>query len=143
MKEYRQLQKFDRSLQSFRRLGVYKRANTALSDADIMVLFCVAFCDMNEKVKLSDIAKTLRVTLPAVTHKVNDLHEKNYVVKETSSKDLRVTYIRLTPEGKSYVESIKDAYYEPLKRITKHLGNEDTENLIRILDKISHMGKMR
>jgi len=143
MKEYRQLQKLDRSLQSFRRSGIYKRSKTTLSDADIMVLFCVAFCDMNEKVKLSDIAKTLRVTLPAVTHKVNDLHTKNYVEKETSPRDLRITYIKLTPEGKSYVESIKDQYYEPLKRLTKQLGHEDTENLIRILDKISHMGKMR
>jgi len=76
MKEYQVLQKLDRSLQVFRRSGIYKRANTKLSDADIMVLFCVAFCDMSQRVKLSDISKTLRVTLPAVTHKVNDLVEE-------------------------------------------------------------------
>lgn len=143
MKEYRQLQKLDRSLQTFRRSGIYKRSKTTLSDADIMVLFCVAFCDVNQKVKLTDISRTLRVTLPAVTHKVNDLVDKNYCVKETSEKDLRITYIKLTPEGKSYVESIKETYYHPLKHLVKHLGDEDTENLIRILDKISQMGKMR
>jgi DNA-binding MarR family transcriptional regulator len=143
MKEYRQLQKLDRSLQTFRRSGIYKRSKTKLSDADIMVLFCVAFCDVNQKVKLTDISRTLRVTLPAVTHKVNDLVDKNYCLKETSEKDLRITYIKLTPEGKSYVESIKETYYQPLKDLVKHLGIEDTENLIRILDKISQMGKMR
>lgn len=138
----RTLQKLDRSLQSFRRSGVYKRAKTSLSDADIMVLFCIAFCDMNQKIKLSDVAKTLRVTLPAVTHKVNDLVDKKYVEKETSAKDLRVTYIRLTNEGKAYVESIKDEYYKPLKDLVKHLGEEDTQALLRILDKINQLGKI-
>ena len=129
-------------MQTFRRSGIYKRAKTSLSDADIMVLFCIAFCDLNQKVKLSDIAKTLRVTLPAVTHKVNDLVDKNLVEKETSSKDLRVTNIKLTSVGKAYVESIKDEYYKPLKALSKHLGEEDTQTFIRILDKISQLGKM-
>lgn len=141
MKEYQVLQKLDRSLQVFRRSGIYKRANTKLSDADIMVLFCVAFCDMSQRVKLSDISKTLRVTLPAVTHKVNDLVEKNYVEKENSPKDLRVTYIRLTPTGKAYVESIREEYYQPLHEVVRYLGDEDTKSLMRILDKISQMGK--
>jgi DNA-binding MarR family transcriptional regulator len=142
LKEYRTLQKLDRSMQTFRRSGIYKRAKTSLSDADIMVLFCIAFCDLNQKVKLSDVAKTLRVTLPAVTHKVNDLVDKNYVEKETSSKDLRITYIKLTPQGKAYVELVKDEYYKPLKDLVKHLGEEDTQTFMRILDKISQLGKM-
>src|SRR5690554_4276009 len=105
MKEYQTLQKLDRSLQAFRLSGVYKRLQTKLSDADIMVLFCVAFCDTQQRLKLTDVAKTLRVTLPAITHKVNDLVAKHYIEKETSTKDLRVTYIRLTLEGKAFVES--------------------------------------
>lgn len=142
LKEYRTLQKLDRSLQTFRRSGIYKRAKTSLSDADIMVLFCIAFCDLNQKVKLSDIAKTLRVTLPAVTHKVNDLVDKKYVSKESSPRDLRVTYIKLTAEGKAYVDLIKDEYYKPLKALSEHLGEEDTQTFMRILDKIGQFGKM-
>jgi len=143
MNSYKMLQKLDRSLQSFRRSGIYKRTNTTLSDADIMVLFCVGFCDPNQKVKLTDVSKTLRVTLPAVTHKVNDLVNKKYIIKETSAKDLRVSYIRLTEEGKKYVDSIKDVYYQPLQKMISHLGEEDTKALINILDKISQMGKIR
>lgn len=141
MNEYQTLQKLDRSLQAFRRSGIYKRASTKLSDADIMVLFCVAFCDLNQKIKLTDVAKTLRVTLPAVTHKVNDLVMQKYLTKETSDKDLRVTYIKLTPLGKSYVEQVREAYYQPLKALKDHLGLEDTENLMRLLDKIAGMKK--
>jgi len=142
VKEYQTLQKLDRSLQAFRLSGIYKRSQTKLSDADIMVMFCVAFCDTNQRLMLTDVAKTLRVTLPAVTHKVNDLVAKKYVEKETSNKDLRVTYIRLTPAGKQFVESIRDEYYQPLKALVDHIGEEDTKNLMRILDKISEMGKI-
>ncbi len=141
MNEYQTLQKLDRSLQAFRRSGIYKRTSTKLSDADIMVLFCIAFCDMNQRIKLTDVAKTLRVTLPAVTHKVNDLVEQHFLIKETSEKDLRVTYIKLTPQGKSYVESIREAYYQPLKALKDHLGTEDTATLMKLLDKISLMKK--
>ncbi|MFA7055877.1 MAG: MarR family winged helix-turn-helix transcriptional regulator, partial [Acholeplasmataceae bacterium] len=77
----------------------------------------------------------------AVTHKVNDLVEQKYLTKETSEKDLRVTYIKLTPQGKTYVESIRETYYQPLKALKDHLGSEDTETLMRLLDKISHMKK--
>jgi DNA-binding MarR family transcriptional regulator len=143
MKSYKTLQKLDRSLQAFRRSGIYKRTQTELSDADIMVLFCVGFCDTNQKVKLTDVAKTLRVTLPAVTHKVNDLVDKKYIVKETSPKDLRVSFIRLTEEGKQYVDSIKDIYYQPLQKLVDYLGEDDTQALMNILDKISQMGKIR
>jgi DNA-binding MarR family transcriptional regulator len=142
VKEYQTLQKLDRSLQAFRLSGIYKRSQTKLSDADIMVMFCVAFCDTNQRLKLTDVAKTLRVTLPAVTHKVNDLVAKKYLEKETSNKDLRVTYIRLTTQGKQFVESIRDEYYQPLKALVDHIGEEDTKNLMRILDKISEMGKI-
>lgn len=142
-KDYQILQKLDRALKIFRRSGVYSRIDTTLSDADIMVLFCVAFCDMNQKVMVTDISKRLKVTLPAVTHKVNELVKKNYIEKVPSEKDLRVIYIRLTQEGKSYVESIRDDYYRPIEILVNHLGEDDTKTFLRLLDKVSEIGKIK
>ncbi len=142
-KDYQTLQQLDRALKIFRRSGIYDRVSTKLSDADIMVLFCVAFCDISQKVKLTDVSKTLKVTLPAITHKVNDLVEKNYLEKIQSEKDLRVIYIKLTEEGKKYVESIRDDYYNPIEQLAKHLGEQDTVNLLRILNKIGEIGKIK
>lgn len=142
-KNYQTLQQLDRALKIFRRSGIYDRVTTRLSDADIMVLFCVAFCDVNQKVKLTDVAKTLKVTLPAVTHKVNDLVKKNYLEKVPSEKDLRVIFIRLTENGKTYVESIREDYYKPIEQLARHLGEEDTKNLLRIMNKISEIGKIK
>ncbi len=142
MNDYQLLQKLDRALHMLRRSGIYKRIGTTLSDADIMVLFCVGFCDKGDTIKLSDIAKILRVTLPAVTHKVNDLVTKGYIIKEPSKKDLRVTHIRLTTQGRDFVEMTHQTYYMPLQKLVRHLGEQDTRTFIRLLDKISQMGKV-
>ncbi len=142
-KQCQTLQKLDRALKIFRRSGIYNRVGTKLSDADIMVLFCVAFCDIDHEMMITDIAKTLKVTLPAVTHKVNELVEKNYIEKVPSEKDLRVIFIRLTPEGKEYVKTIKDDYYRPIQILSDHLGEEDTQTLLRILEKVSELGKIK
>ena len=121
----------------------YYRVTSFTDYLTVLHLICENFYNHESKTKLSDISKTLRVTLPAVTHKVNDLVEKNYVEKETSPKDLRVTYIRLTQTGKEYVESIREEYYQPLREVVKYLGDDDTKCLMRILDKISLMGKTK
>ncbi len=142
-KNYQILQELDRALKVFRRSGIYDRIDTKLSDADIMVLFCVAFCDINQKVKLTDIANRLKVTLPAVTHKVNELVKKNFVEKVPSANDLRVVYIRLTTTGKHYVEAIRDTYYKPIAVLANHLGEEDTKTFLRILNKVSQLGKIK
>lgn len=142
-KNYQILQELDRALKVFRRSGIYDRIDTKLSDADIMVLFCVAFCDISQKVKLTDIANRLKVTLPAVTHKVNELVKKEFVEKVPSANDLRVVYIRLTQTGKRYVESIRDTYYKPIEVLLNHLGEEDTEAFLRILNKVSQLGKIK
>ncbi|MBE0701233.1 MAG: hypothetical protein IH571_06060, partial [Acholeplasmataceae bacterium] len=45
-------------------------------------------------------------------------------------------------EGRTYVESIQEAYYKPLEMLVEHLGEEDTATLLRILEKTSKYGKI-
>lgn len=143
MKDYNLLQRLDRSVQVFRRSGIYSRNDTELTDADNMVLFCIRFNFENNNVKLSDVAKTLGVTLPAVTHKANDLEKMGYLRKEASKTDLRVTNIFLTDRGLKYVDSIKDTYYRPIEILIERLGEEDKETFLKLLDKINNDGKLK
>ena len=134
-----ELQYIDRLLQIFRRSGIYDRPhNEDLNDADIMVLYCIGFCEDLKNIKLSDIATRLKVTLPAVTHKVQTLEHAGLIKKEKDTKDKRITYVKLTDKGQTYVVSSKKTYYQPLKLILESIGEEDTHHLIRILEKISN-----
>ena len=71
MEKYKKAQRLDIALQNFRKSGVYKRNSNTLTDADLAVLFTIKFAEDNIKIKLTDIANKLELTLPAVTHKVN------------------------------------------------------------------------
>jgi len=134
-----ELQYIDRLLQIFRRSGIYNRPHDEdLNDADIMVLYCIGFCEDLKNIKLSDIATRLKVTLPAVTHKVQTLEHAGLIKKEKDTKDKRITFVKLTDKGQTYVLSSKKTYYQPLKQILESIGKEDTLHLIRILEKISN-----
>ena len=56
-----ELQYIDRLLQIFRRSSIYDRPHDIdLNDADIMVLYCLGFCEDLKNIKLSDIASRLK-----------------------------------------------------------------------------------
>lgn len=133
-----ELQYIDRLLQIFRRSGIYERPHHEnLNDADIMVLYCIGFCEDLDDIKLSDIAKRLKVTLPAVTHKVQTLEHAGLITKLKDANDLRKTYVKLTDKGQALVLSSKETYYQPLLEIMDAIGEEDKQHFIRILEKVS------
>ena len=131
-------QQLDRLLQQIRRSNLYKRPhNTELNDADMMVLFCIGFCEENQKVKLSDISTRLQVTLPAVTHKVNMIEENGLIERKPSTEDKRVTYVALTELGNQMLSKTKDSYYTHLLKLMDTLGEHETNQLIQLLQKIT------
>ena len=142
MKEQlKQILELERLIHGFRRLDVTKHKRTELSDAETTLLFCVYFGDDNGT-KPSSIARRLKVTLPAITHKMNILVEKGYLKRRASTSDHRVTYVLLDEKGKQFIEMHKDDYYQRLFKLTEHLGERDTKVLIRVLTKINKMKKL-
>ena len=142
MKEYRKAKRLNTALQQFRKNGAYKRSSEKLTDADLAVLFAIKFADENKKIKLTDIAVELELTLPAVTHKVNDLENRNLVIKKVSTNDKRVVNLELTLAANLHLDEIVDSYYNPVFTIMDRLGKEDTNTLIRLLDKVNYLGKI-
>lgn len=140
MEEYKKAKTLNTALQQFRKNGAYKRYTKELSDADLAVLFAIKFAD--GKIKLTDIAVELELTLPAVTHKVNDLEERNLLVKKVSTTDKRVVNLELTKESLNHLNEIVGSYYKPLFTIMDRLGHEDANNFLRLLNKINNFGKI-
>lgn len=134
-------QNLERALQDLRRTGIYKHKKYDLSDADITLLFSVWF-GPEEGIKPSAIAKRLNVTLPAVTHKMNNLTALGYLTRRDSVSDQRVSYVLLTEKGKQFLNSIEKEYYSKLFKLMDRLGERDTEVLFRLLTKINKQGKL-
>lgn len=133
-------QNLERALQDLRRTGVYKHDKYELSDADITLLFSVWF-GPEDGIKPSVIAKRLNVTLPAITHKMNNLTDLGYLTRRDSLIDQRVSYVLLTEKGNQFIDSIKEDYYCRMFKLIERLGERDTEVLFRLLAKINKHGK--
>ena len=142
MEKYKKAQRLDHALQKFRKNGAYKRESKIFTDADLSVLFTIKFVDENVKIKLTDIANQLDLTLPAVTHKVNDLEERELLIKKVSTNDRRVVNLELTNLAITQLDEIVESYYKPLITIMDRLGKDDAKVLLRILEKVNLLGKI-
>ena len=88
-------------------------------------------------VKPSDIAKKIGITMAAVTHQINALKELGYVKLESGKEDRREVSIVITPTGKKQVTEIKKHYWKKLYTLVEFLGEDDSANLTRIIEKMS------
>ena len=89
---------------TFRQLLWQKASEIDLTYAQSQVLFHVAEhpdCHMGE------VAKAFGVTLPAVTHIVDRLEQKNLLTRADHPTDRRVYVLDLTRQGTALVEVLK------------------------------------
>lgn len=78
---------------------------------------------------LSELNSYLNFTRPNLSQTINKLEDKGYVERVVLKDDRRVTYIRLTENGKAKYDEI----FVRLENIAKILGEEDTDKLIELV----------
>lgn len=105
--------------------------------SELHFLWILAVLNKGEPVKPSEAAKELNVTLAAVTHHINSLEEKGLVSRLASSKDRRVTLIKLSDKGLKLVETLKKNRWKKICGLVEYLGEKESAELISLLDKIS------
>lgn len=87
-------------------------------------------------IKVSELAKRMEVTMPAVSKMLSLVEEKNYIERITDRSDRRVVYINLTDNGKNIIETASEKMEEMTNRVLGAMGEEDTETLVRLLNKL-------
>lgn len=86
--------------------------------------------------KTSELTKNLCITKPATSKMLNVLEDKGYIERTSSKCDRRVVYVRLTKEGEEFLEEENKKFENFTYRVMEKMGEEDTENLIRLFRKL-------
>lgn len=86
-----------------------------------------------ELFSLGELNSYLDYTRPNLSQTINKLEDKNYVERITLKDDRRVTYIRLTDEGKKMLSEKYDSISDRMNKIKKEFGEEDIDKLIDLL----------
>lgn len=85
-------------------------------------------------VYVSNIAKKLKITTPAVSKMLKGLEERHYIERKTDTKDRRNTIVSLTEEGKRARKTVFEEMNVFTKRSIERLGENEAKELIRLLE---------
>ena len=98
------------------------------------MLYKKIICKESGKHTISSIAKLLSVATTAVTQKVNELEKKNYITRQQSLEDKRISYLcRVDKECKCLEEELKRDKYV-LEKLKEKYSEKELENFINTFE---------
>lgn len=84
----------------------------------------------------SEISEAMSVSSSRIARLLNTLEAKGLVYRSHDTVDHRKVFVTLTDEGVRYTEEAFDRIHKRISAIIDALGEEDTEEFIRISKKI-------
>lgn len=89
-----------------------------------------------EQSTMTELAEAIRRTKPTVTVLIDKLVDLGYVVKEKSSTDNRVTYIKLTQEGLDLKPSFQEISVALKAMVYRGMSEEESEQFEKTLQSV-------
>lgn len=86
---------------------------------------------------LSELSERIRARNSTVTGIIDRMEREGLVVRERSTQDRRVVYIRLTSKGRKLAEEIPVEPMEIFRSALECLTASETRELVRILGKVA------
>lgn len=96
-----------------------------------------ALYNNNGRLKMKEISEIIGKDKSTVTSLVNKLIELDYIEKEKSSNDKRITYIKLREKGKSIEPLFNNISDQVYNTAYKGLSQEEKEAFLNTLKKIN------
>src|SRR5687767_277107 len=109
---------------TFRQLLWQRASELDLTYAQSQVLFHVAD---HTGCHMGDVAKAFGVTLPAITHIVDRLEEKQFLLRADDPGDRRVYLLELTPTGRALVEELHSLQMRGVEGVLRRMSADDRE----------------
>jgi DNA-binding MarR family transcriptional regulator len=83
---------------------------------------------------MGDVAKAFGVTLPAVTHIVDRLEEKQFLLRVDHPADRRVYLLELTRTGRTLVEELHGLRMRGVEAVLRRMAADDRQRVIKGLE---------
>jgi DNA-binding MarR family transcriptional regulator len=116
---------------TFRQLVWQRASELDLTYAQSQVLFYV---NEHPSCHMGDVAKAFGVTLPAVTHIIDRLEQKQFVTRGDDPADRRVNVLEVTPQGRALVEELHALQLRSLERVLARMAADDRQRVVRGLE---------
>lgn len=88
-----------------------------------------------EMIKMSEISTYFHITPAAVSQMIKEYERKGWVERTVLSQDRRSVYLKVTDEGLKMLKQNEEEAMKDLIDFLAFIGEEDSDALIRILEK--------
>ena len=88
-----------------------------------------------EMMKMSEIATYFHITPAAVSQMIKEYERKGWVERIILDQDRRSVYLKVTDSGEKMLKQNEEAAMKDLIDFLEFIGDEDSDALIRILEK--------
>src|SRR5437879_3124168 len=119
---------------TFRQLLWQKASELDLTYAQSQVLFYVA---EHPGCHMGDVAKAFGVTLPAVTHIVDRLEQRELIVRGDHPADRRIYVLDLTRPGKALAEELQALRVRGLAQVLARMSASNRRRLVLGLEALT------
>ena len=116
---------------TFRQLLWQRASELDLTYAQSQVLFYV---DDHPACHMGDVAKAFGVTLPAVTHIVDRLEQKQFLQRGDDPADRRVYILELTRQGKALVHELRTMQTRGVEAVLARMSADARAKVIKGLE---------
>jgi DNA-binding MarR family transcriptional regulator len=116
---------------TFRQLLWQRASELDLTYAQSQVLYYVGD---HPECHMGDVAKAFGVTLPAVTHIVDRLEQKQFLLRGDHPADRRVYILELTRQGKALVQELRTLQKRGVEQVLARMSAEDRAKVIKGLE---------
>lgn len=107
---------------------------TGISEIEFKTMSAISRISMSGDVKVSDIARYLELSAPAVSRTMKSLEEKEYIERHTDKQDRRNTFVKLTKKGEEQQKAWMKSFEEFSEAIFARLGDEKSNKLLEDLE---------
>lgn len=87
----------------------------------------------------SEISTEMSISSARIAAALNSLEKKGLITRQIDVDDRRRILVDLTPSGKELAERHRQTALNTTIRMLESLGEKDAKELVRIMEKLSHM----
>ena len=106
--------------------------NMASSHGNILFRLAVA-----EKLTMTELARLVNRDKSTLTVLVRKLEREGFIVREVSTEDARVSYIKLSEKGREYAEKTVEMSHDLMETCYNGFSEEEKVSLFNLLTRIS------
>lgn len=131
------VEKLIRAFTQFDKLDWEKKTIEGYKPSEIRVLTCIKEnTQLSTEIKVSEISKQLKVTMPSVTPILNKLEQHNLITRRIDKNDRRVVLVTLTCEGEAVADAALAKLHHTFTLLEEYIGLDDSKELTRLLTKV-------